>query len=209
MSKFVHIPVLLAEVLETLTPEPNRSYFDGTVGGAGHAEAILARSAPSGRLHGCDRDGAAIEAARGRLAAFAGRFELEQATFAEAALNLPAASLDGALLDLGVSSPQLDGPERGFSFQADGPLDMRMDSRRELTAARWLASVAERDLEEALRVLGDEPNARRLARAIVEERRSVPWRRPDSWRRWWSGWSRGVARASIPRPGCSRPCGCR
>ena len=111
-------------------------YADGTIGGAGHAAAILAASSPTGWLFGCDRDGAAVEAARARLAEFAGRFEIRQGNFAELAEWVPAGSCDGVLLDLGVSSPQLDEAERGFSFQQDGPLDMRMDRRQELTAAR-------------------------------------------------------------------------
>ncbi len=122
---------MAAEVLDALKPKPGGRYADGTVGGAGHAADMLAASSPTGWLSGCDRDGAAIEAARARLAEqFAGRFEIRRGNFAEMGGWIPAASCDGVLLDLGVSSPQLDSPERGFSFQQDGPLDMRMDDRQ-------------------------------------------------------------------------------
>src|ERR1051325_4868211 len=114
---------MLAEVLEALKPHPGGRYADGTLGGAGHAAAILTASSPTGWLSGCDRDGAAVEAARARLAEFAGRFEIRRGNFTELPDWVPAGSCDGILLDLGVSSPQLDDAERGFSFQKDGPLD--------------------------------------------------------------------------------------
>ena len=128
---------MLAEVLEALLVRPGFRAADGTVGGAGHACALLAASSPNGWLYGCDRDGAAAEAATERLneAGFAGRFEIRRGNYAEMADWMPPASCDGALLDLGVSSPQLDDAGRGFSFQHDGPLDMRMDLRQQLTAA--------------------------------------------------------------------------
>src|SRR5512141_983720 len=135
VSDFKHKPVMMAEVLAALRPKPGGRYADGTLGGAGHAAAILAASSPTGWLCGCDRDGAAIEAARQRLAEFAGRFEIRQGNFADLVDWVEPDSCDGALLDLGVSSPQLDEAERGFSFQQDGPLDMRMDRRQSLTAA--------------------------------------------------------------------------
>src|SRR5271157_397626 len=112
---------MVAEVLAALNPRPGGRYADGTIGGAGHAAAILAASSPTGWLCGCDRDGAAIEAAGKRLAEFAGRFELRQGSFADLADWVERDSCDGVLLDLGVSSPQLDEAERGFSFQQDGP----------------------------------------------------------------------------------------
>src|SRR5215831_12672477 len=116
-----------AEVLNAIHPKPGGRYADWTLGGGGHSAAILAASSPSGWLYGCDRDGAAVEAARWQLAPFAGRFELRVGNFADLAQWIAPASCDGVLLDLGVSSAQLDLPERGFSFQQDGPLDMRMD----------------------------------------------------------------------------------
>src|SRR5437016_6210885 len=130
---------MLAEVLAALRPRPEGRYADGTLGGGGHAAAILAASSPSGWLYGCDRDGAAVEAARERLAEFAGRIEIRQGNFAELAEWVPAGSCDGVLLDLGASSAQLDAAERGFSFQRDGPLDMRMDQGQTLRAADLIA----------------------------------------------------------------------
>jgi 16S rRNA (cytosine1402-N4)-methyltransferase len=173
-ADFIHKPVMLAEVLAALEPWPGGLYADGTVGGGGHAAAILAASSPTGRLFGCDRDGAAIEAARARLREFNGRFELRCGSFAELPDWVPAGSCDGVLLDLGVSSPQLDRAERGFSFQQDGPLDMRMDRRQALTAAALLNTASLEELTRLLRELGGEPNARRLARRIVEQRRERP-----------------------------------
>ena len=167
---FVHKPVLLAEVLAALRPKAGGRYADGTVGGGGHAAAILGASSPTGWLYGCDRDGAAVEAARERLAAFAGRWELRQGNFADLADWVPPGSCDGVLLDLGVSSPQLDAAARGFSFQQEGPLDMRMDTRQPLTAAELVNTVGGEELARIFWELGGERDARRLARAIVRER---------------------------------------
>src|SRR5947209_371227 len=125
---FTHKAVMVAEVLEALQPKSGGRYVDGTIGGGGHAEAILKASSPIGHLSGCDLDGVAVEAAKKRLALFAGRFEIRRGNFAELADWIETGSCDGVLLDLGVSSPQLDDPERGFSFQQEGPLDMRMDA---------------------------------------------------------------------------------
>ena len=163
---------MMAEVLSALKPKRAGRYADGTIGGAGHAAAILAASSPDGLLFGCDRDGAAVEAANARLAEFAGRFEVRQGNFAELAGWVAPASCDGVLLDLGVSSPQLDEAERGFSFQRDGPLDMRMDRRQRLTAAELVNSASEPDLTRIFWDLGGERNARRLARAIVDARQA-------------------------------------
>jgi 16S rRNA (cytosine1402-N4)-methyltransferase len=165
-----HRPVMMAEVLAALRPQPGGRYADGTIGGAGHAAAILAASSPSGWLCGCDRDGAAIEAARRRLAEFAGRFELRQGNFSELADRVPAGSCDGVLLDLGVSSMQLDEAERGFSFQQEGPLDMRMDRRQQLTAADLVNTASAEELAKVFWELGGERDSRRLARAIARER---------------------------------------
>ena len=162
---------MAAEVLDALKPAPNGRYADGTIGGGGHAERILAASPPTGWLFGCDRDGAAVEAAQQRLQQrFSGRFELRRANYSEMGEWIPAASCDGIILDLGVSSPQLDRAERGFSFQGEGPLDMRMDDRQTLTAA---GLVNGSDVEELARIfweLGGERESRRFARAIVHDR---------------------------------------
>jgi 16S rRNA (cytosine1402-N4)-methyltransferase len=162
---------MVAEVLDALKPGSGGRYADGTVGGAGHAASILNASSPTGWLSGCDRDGAAVEVARARLASFAGRFEIRQGNFAELAEWVPVSSCDGVLLDLGVSSPQLDSPRRGFSFQHDGPLDMRMDARQPLTAADLVNGAGADELARIFWEFGGEPNARRLANAIVAERR--------------------------------------
>jgi 16S rRNA (cytosine1402-N4)-methyltransferase len=162
--------VLLAEVLAALRPKAGGRYADGTIGGAGHATAILAASSPTGWLSGCDRDGVAVEAAGARLAEFAGRFELRRGNFSELSDWVAAESCDGVLLDLGVSSPQLDVAERGFSFQNDGPLDMRMDSRQPLTAADLLNTAGPEELAKIFWEYGDERDSRRFARAMVHDR---------------------------------------
>jgi len=169
---FVHKPVMMAEVLNALSPKPGGVYADGTLGGAGHAEAILDRSSPTGWLYGCDRDGAAIENGRQRLSRFAGRFELRRCNFSELTEWLPANRCDGVLLDLGVSSPQLDVAERGFSFQQDGPLDMRMDTRQALTAAELVNTARGQELARIFWEYGDERQSRRFAHAIVHDRES-------------------------------------
>jgi len=162
---------MAAEVLDALKPEPGGRYADGTVGGAGHAASILNASSPTGWLYGCDRDGVAVEAACARLAEFAGRFEIRHGNFAELAGWIPAASCDGVLLDLGASSPQLDSPQRGFSFQRDGPLDMRMDVRQLLTAADLVNNARAGELARIFWEFGGERDSRRLANAIVNEHR--------------------------------------
>jgi 16S rRNA (cytosine1402-N4)-methyltransferase len=174
--EFTHTPVMTAEVLAALRPKPGGRYADGTLGGAGHAAAILAASSPTGWLCGCDRDGAAIEAAEKRLGEFAGRFELRQGNFADLADWVEQDSCDGVLLDLGVSSRQLDEAERGFSFQQDGPLDMRMDRRQQLTAADLVNTAGADELARVLWDLGGEREARRFARAIAKEREQRPFR---------------------------------
>jgi 16S rRNA (cytosine1402-N4)-methyltransferase len=166
-----------AEVLAALRPTPGSLVADGTLGGGGHAAAILRASAPTGRLVGCDRDAAAVEAARERLAEFAGRFEIRQGDFAGMADWIAAESCDGVLLDLGVSSPQLDAPGRGFSFQQDGPLDMRMDQGQELTAAMLLNQATADELAEIFWKYGGEQQARRVAREVAREREQRPFTR--------------------------------
>ena len=162
---------MAAEVLAALKPYPNGRYADGTLGGAGHATRILAASSPTGWLSGCDRDGAAVEAAKARLAGkFAGRFEIRRGNFAELAGWIAEKSCDGVLLDLGVSSPQLDIAERGFSFMQDGPLDMRMDDRQPVTAAELVNGEDAETLAKIFWEYGDERDSRRYARAIVRDR---------------------------------------
>jgi 16S rRNA (cytosine1402-N4)-methyltransferase len=162
---------MAAAVLAALKPHPGGCFADGTLGGAGHAESILAASSPTGWLSGCDRDGAAVEAAQKRLAEeFAGRFEIRRGNFAELVDWVPEKSCDGVLLDLGVSSPQLDTAERGFSFQNDGPLDMRMDDRQPLTAADLVNETNAEDLAKIFWEYGDERDSRRFAKAIVHDR---------------------------------------
>ena len=170
MPSYFHRPVMLAEIIGALRPRSGGRYLDGTVGGGGHAAAILAASSPTGWLYGCDRDGAAVEAALERLREFAGRFELRRGNFAQARDWVPHSSCDGVLLDLGVSSHQLDTAERGFSFLGDAPLDMRMDTRQRLTAAELLNTASADQLAQIFWQLGGESNARRFARAIVKER---------------------------------------
>jgi 16S rRNA (cytosine1402-N4)-methyltransferase len=174
--EFAHQPVMMAEVLAALQPKPGGRYADGTLGGAGHAAAVLAASAPDGWLWATDRDAAALEAAAVRLAEFAGRFELRRGNFAELSEWVPAGSCDGVLLDLGVSSPQLDTAERGFSFQMDGPLDMRMDGRQAMTAATLVNTAAVDELARIFWEYGDERDSRRFARAIVHDRETQPFR---------------------------------
>ena len=162
---------MAAEVLAALKPQPNGRYADGTLGGAGHAARLLAASSPTGWLSGCDRDGVALEAARARLdEKFAGRFELRRGNFSELADWFAEKSCDGVLLDLGVSSPQLDNAERGFSFQHDGPLDMRMDDRQPLTAAELVNGESAESLAKIFWEYGDERESRRFAKAIVHDR---------------------------------------
>ena len=174
MPPFVHKPVMVAEVLDALKPKPGGHYADGTVGGGGHAAAILDASSSTGWLYGCDRDGAAIEAAKRRLAGFAGRFELRLGNSADLAEWVPADHCDGVLLDLGVSSAQLDQAERGFSFQEEGPLDMRMDTRQRLTAAALVNTAGAEELAKIFWEYGGERDAGRIARAIVRERERAP-----------------------------------
>ena len=170
MAEFLHKPVMMAEVLTALQPKPGGQYADGTLGGAGHAIAVLAATSPSGRLLACDRDGVALEAATKRLAEFAGRFELRRGNYSELSEWITAGSCDGCLLDLGVSSPQLDVAERGFSFQNDGPLDMRMDTRQPVTAATLLNTEGAEEIAKIFWEYGDERESRRFARAIVHDR---------------------------------------
>lgn len=174
MRPFEHEPVLVAEVMTGLRPRPGGRYVDGTVGGGGHAAAILGASGPNGWLFGCDRDGEALEAASVKLVPYLGRFQLRRSNYAAMAEWVEPGSCDGVLLDLGVSSPQLERTDRGFSFQGDGPLDMRMDRRQGLRALDVVNQWSVEDLASVFGELGEEPGARRLARAIERERASKP-----------------------------------
>jgi 16S rRNA (cytosine1402-N4)-methyltransferase len=162
---------MAAEVLDALKPRPGGRYADGTLGGAGHAASILAASSPTGWLSGCDRDGVAVEAAKKRLAEkFSGRFEIRRGNFSEIAEWIAEKGCDGVILDLGVSSPQLDSAERGFSFQNDGSLDMRMDDRQKLTAADLVNDLSAEELAKIFWEFGGERESRRFAKAIVHDR---------------------------------------
>jgi len=169
-----HLPVLLEETLELVAVRPGGLWVDGTVGLGGHAAAVLRATAPDGRLLGLDRDGESLARARGRLAAFGERVRLEQADYREIPERLDGEMASGILLDLGVSSAQLDEAERGFSFQAEGPLDMRMDRSRGQTAADLVNRLREKELADLLYTCGEEPASRRIARAIVFARERRP-----------------------------------
>ncbi|WP_298039995.1 16S rRNA (cytosine(1402)-N(4))-methyltransferase RsmH [uncultured Desulfuromonas sp.] len=174
---FAHLSVMPEEVVEYLRPRPGGVYLDGTVGGGGHAGLLLEASAPDGRLIGLDRDPAALRKAAEVLAPFADRALLRHANFSEAdevLAELGIDGLDGMLLDLGVSSHQLDTPERGFSFREDAPLDMRMDPGAGETAADVVNEADGRELARIFFEYGEERWARRIARRIVDERERRP-----------------------------------
>ncbi len=169
-----HVPVLLQEALDGLAVRPNGTYLDGTFGRGGHADEILRRLGAAGRLLLMDRDPEAIAAARVRYQGDE-RVLVRHGNFADMGEWQEArAGLDGVLLDLGVSSPQLDQPLRGFSFMADGPLDMRMDPTQGQTAAQFLASATEETIADVLWRLGEERMSRRIAGAIVRARSETP-----------------------------------
>jgi 16S rRNA (cytosine1402-N4)-methyltransferase len=173
--QFQHTPVLLAEVITGLAPRSGGRYIDGTLGGGGHAAAILEASAPDGRLLGIDADPAALAAGAARLASLDERTVLAHGNFRDLAQLARANGFepaDGILLDLGVSSHQLDTPERGFSFMADAPLDMRMDPTSGETAADLVNELPESELADLIYHYGEERGSRRIARAIVAARRT-------------------------------------
>ena len=172
MNAPAHISVLLQEALDGLALKPDGCYLDGTFGRGGHSRAILAKLGANGRLFAIDRDPSAIAAATTLQAD--PRFHITHSPFAALATiaqqqNI-AGALDGILLDLGVSSPQLDDADRGFSFMRDGPLDMRMDPSSGLSAADWLATADVEDISFVLREYGEEKFAWRIAQAIVAAR---------------------------------------
>ncbi len=173
---FSHTSVLLNESVEGLAVKPDGLYVDATFGRGGHSRAILAQLGESGRLVAFDRDPQAIKAADSLVEDQ--RFSIVHEPFAQMATSLEALGLsgkvDGVLMDLGVSSPQLDDAERGFSFLRDGPLDMRMDTTRGQSAADWLASAEEQDIAQVIKEFGEEKFGKRIAHAIVNERVNTP-----------------------------------
>lgn len=176
MSAFIHEPVMLPEVLEWIRPIAGGVYCDGTLGGGGHSGAILQAAGPDAVLYGIDRDETAIEAATERLQQYPG-FHAIHGNFHDARRLLEEAGapkLDGVLLDLGVSSPQLDTPERGFSYHEDAPLDMRMDRSQGRTAAELLNTAEEAELAGIIRDFGEEKWAARIAKMICEHRAAKP-----------------------------------
>ena len=175
-SALSHTTVLLAEAVDALVTTPTGLYVDGTFGRGGHSRALLARLAPTGRLVAIDRDVQAVEAATtGTTRVTDPRFSIHHTNFAQLGAllaQLGVDRIDGLLLDLGVSSPQIDDPVRGFSFRFDGPLDMRMDTTRGESAAQFLARADERQLMEVIRDYGEERFALQIAKALVARRES-------------------------------------
>jgi 16S rRNA (cytosine1402-N4)-methyltransferase len=172
-----HLPVLAEEIMSMLSPASGSLQIDATVGGGGHTERILEATNPDGRLLGLDADGAAVARVAERLARFGDRLVLRQANFRELRDVAPASgfpAVDGLLFDLGLSSYQLADTERGFGFRAGGPLDMRFDTSRGIPAADLLATLDASELTALFRRFGEEPHAPRIARAIVEARRTAP-----------------------------------
>ena len=170
----VHVPVLFAQVMEGLAVKTEGTYLDGTFGRGGHARGVLQRLGPGGRLLLMDKDPEAIAVA-GRDFGGDARVAIQRGSFAGLAQwDATNAGLDGVLLDLGVSSPQLDVAERGFSFGKDGPLDMRMDPEAGESAAEWLARASDREIADVLWTYGEERQSRRIARAIVARRVETP-----------------------------------
>mgnify|MGYP000636054590 CR=1 FL=1 len=172
MTQAEHVSVLLAESVSALSVRADGSYLDGTFGRGGHSREILSRLSPSGKLIAVDKDPAA-EASALSLAKDP-RFQFEPGSFADISRIVTDNSLDGILLDLGVSSPQLDDAQRGFGFSGDGPLDMRMDTRTGMTAAQWLASAPEQDIADVIKTYGEERFGKRMAAAIVKARAETP-----------------------------------
>jgi 16S rRNA (cytosine1402-N4)-methyltransferase len=172
-----HTPVLLAEVIDGLALQADGVYMDCTFGRGGHTRALLRELGPLGRVVAIDRDSQAVEAGR-VLAAEDARVSITHANFdsvgAVAAAQQVMGRVSGMLFDLGVSSPQLDDGSRGFSFQDDGPLDMRMDQSVGASAAQWLAGASQEEIARVLRDYGEERHARRIARAIIERRADAP-----------------------------------
>ena len=179
-SSFTHITVLLEEAVEALAVRADGCYLDGTFGRGGHSRLVLQNLGPDGRLLGFDKDPQAIATGQA-LAAEDGRFVIVQRSFAEMGDEVQARGLagkvNGILLDLGVSSPQLDDPERGFSFMNDGPLDMRMDPSRGVSAAEFIATAPAEEIARVFKEYGEERFAKRMANAVVQRREVQPFER--------------------------------
>jgi 16S rRNA (cytosine1402-N4)-methyltransferase len=174
---FKHVSVMAEEVMQYLQPHSGGVYLDGTLGGAGHGRLILEASSPDGVLIGLDRDSEALAAAQVRLASFGERVVLRQGNFSDMCMHLDQlkiAAVDGILLDLGVSSHQIDSAERGFSFREDGPLDMRMNPTEGFSAATVVAEAEADELKRIFRDYGEERWAGKIARAIVTDREKTP-----------------------------------
>ncbi len=177
MMAFVHKSVLLQETIDALQVKPDGVYVDGTLGGGGHSYEICRRLGPLGRLVGIDQDEAAILAAGERLRAFGEQVTLVRdnyVNFAEVLNRLGVGEVDGILLDIGVSSYQIDTASRGFSYKEDGPLDMRMDTRSHLTAGDIVNGYEERELFHVIRDYGEDPFAKNIAKHIVKAREQSP-----------------------------------
>ncbi len=171
-KEYIHQSVMVREVLEAIRPHSGGKFVDGTIGGAGHSLAILEASAPNGFLYGCDLDPVAVRVAKTRLAAFEGRWEIRENSYDRLGEWVPSGECDGVVLDLGVSSALLDDASRGFSFERDGPLDMRFSPMTKITAADVVNNFGEEELESIFRDFGDVKEARRIAREIVRVRES-------------------------------------
>lgn len=177
INEYEHKPVLLNEAIDALDIDPSGIYIDGTFGRGGHSQAILDRLGETGRLIAFDKDPQAVATAEQKFAADP-RFKIHHGSFAEIEKYINEDSLigliKGILLDLGVSSPQLDDPQRGFSFQQSGPLDMRMNDQQGLSAAQWLNKAKEAEIADVIYEYGEERYSRRIARAIVLARENEP-----------------------------------
>lgn len=175
----MHQSVLLTEVLAELDLKPGAMVVDGTLGAGGHTAAMAAAVGPEGRVVALDQDAGALDRARKKLGTMAARCTLVKSSFAQmdsVVTGLGLNQVDGVLLDIGISSDQLDDPDRGFSFMREGPLDMRMDQAAPLTAADLLNTLPEADLSRLLKRYGEEPRARAIAHKVAEQRGAVPFR---------------------------------
>ncbi len=191
LGGFGHIPVLVEEVMTFLRCEPGRTYVDATLGGGGHASEILKRTGPDGGVIGMEWDEDALSEARNTLMPFGDRVKIFRENFIHLSDFVMAESVDGILLDLGLSSIQVEKAERGFSFKGEGPLDMRMDQRMNHTAAFLVNGLSSEELEDILFHYGEERWAKRIARAIVQERERDPIRTTQALRK--------IVHRAIPR----------